>query len=102
MNQGLSIYQQVLGADFDKLPPRLAAFHSRQGDAVFHGEAEVQQTASIVGRQLAAMLGTPAKPGRGPIRFELHASPAGERWTRNFVGSTMTSELIAQGGRIVE
>lgn len=102
MTPNLSLYQQVLGADFDKLPEKLAAFHRRQGNAIFSGETEVQGPQILIARCLARLLGTPRQSGYGPIRFELAATPLAERWTRVFLGTTMTSVMQVANGRIVE
>ncbi|NML44184.1 DUF4166 domain-containing protein [Ramlibacter sp. G-1-2-2] len=97
-----SLYQQVLGSDFARLPSPLRHFHALEGAHVLQGWAEVAAPASPVARLLAWCLGAPLSAQRGPIRFELRADAMGETWTRYFPGKRMQSRLTHAAGHVVE
>ena len=97
-----SLYQQVMGADFDRLPASLQQFHAFTGKHVLSGWAEVGSPASFPARFLAWCLGAPLKTQKGPIRFELRAAAACEVWTRHFSDKTMESRLTLVRGHIEE
>jgi hypothetical protein len=97
-----SLYQQVMGADFDRLPASLQQFHALTGKHVLSGWAEVGSPASFPARFLAWCLGAPLKTQKGPIRFELRAAAACEVWTRHFSDKTMESRLTLVRGHIEE
>ena len=98
----LSLYQHVMGADFDRLPAPLQAFHVLAGPHVLNGAVEVGAPETWPAKALAWCLGAPQLARQGPIRFELQADGTSEVWTRHFPGRTMTSRLTLVGGRIVE
>ena len=97
-----SLYQQVMGAEFDRLPVPLQAFHTLAGAHVLHGWVEVGAPESWPARVLAWRTGAPQVTQQGPIRFELQAESTSEVWTRHFPGKTMTSRLALVDRRIVE
>jgi hypothetical protein len=99
---GVSLYQQVLGAQFVLLPKPLQQFHALQGRHVLSGWVEVGAPASFAARVLARCLGAPLNAQRGPIRFELESGSASEHWVRHFPGKTMESRLTLVAGDIVE
>ena len=98
----LSLYQQVMGAQFTELPSPLQRFHALEGTHVLNGWVKVGAPASFVARVLARCLGAPLTAQQGPIQFELKASADGEAWTRHFPGKTMKSRLTHVAGHIVE
>lgn len=98
----LSLYQQVLGTEFTRLPSPLQRFHALEGAHVLSGWVEVKAPASLVARALARCLGTPQNAQQGLIQFELKADAGEEVWTRHFPGKTMKSRLTHATGHIVE
>jgi hypothetical protein len=97
-----SLYQQVMGPDFLRLPSPLQQFHALSGKHRLSGWVEVQAPASIAAKVLAICLRAPVAARRGPIRFELDSSSTSEHWVRHFPGKTMESRLRLMSGRIVE
>lgn len=97
-----SLYQRVMGADFELLAPPVARFHRLAGLQVLQGQVQVEAPASLPGRVLAWALGAPQRAGQGPIRFELDAAPGAEIWTRIFPTQTMCSTLREAPGFVVE
>ena len=102
MKEPVSIYRQLMGADFVLLPAPVQRFHSLEGRHELRGWVEIDAPASRAARMLARCLGAPLDAQRGPIRFELKADPRREVWTRHFPGRQMESRLSLNGGRLVE
>lgn len=97
-----TLYQRVMGVDFDLLSSPVARFHRLAGAQVLHGQVQVQAPASLLGRVLAWGLGAPQQAGQGAIRFELDATPGAEVWTRIFPTRTMRSTLREAPGFVEE
>ena len=98
----LSLYEQVLGANYAQLPLAVQRFHRLGGRVVLQGGVETDAPSSALARVLAYCLGTPRAASSGPLRFELDAGPALECWTRHFPAQTMTSRLRVVNGQIEE
>ncbi len=99
----VSLYEQVMRADFAKLDPQLQAFHRLAGVHVLHGEVRVQAPWSPLGRLAAKLMGAPTRSGQGPIRFRLEATPQWETWQRHFpTGGAMASRLELGTNCVVE
>ncbi|MGC3984420.1 MAG: DUF4166 domain-containing protein [Pseudorhodoferax sp.] len=97
-----SMYEQVLGEAFDRLPAAVQRFHRLRGDWTLAGQAQTQAPASVPARLLAWALGTPRSATSGTIRFELSAEPRVETWTRHFPAQTMRSTLRLAGAELHE
>lgn len=105
MAQAQPVFVAALGADaYARLPAAVRRFHASSGRQTLHGEVETAAPASAMARLLAWCLGSPREARRGPLRFELDASPAGESWTRVFPDRTMSSQLHRDdaGGSVIE
>ncbi len=98
----LTLYEQVLGANYAHLPLAAQQFHSLTGRAILHGWVETDAPSSALARVLAYCLGTPPSASSGPLRFELEASPNMESWTRHFPTRTMTSRMRLVGCQVEE
>ena len=101
MNQ-LSLYEQVMGASFARLPAAVRRFHRLSGQRSLEGWVETLAPSSFLARLLAHCLGAPQKNVRGRIRFELDAQPDAECWVRHFPAKTMMSRLVRVGKRVEE
>lgn len=99
---GLSLYERVLGADYDRLPAAVQRFHRLSGHTVHHGWVETRAPESMAAKCLAICLGAPRTASSGPLRFELDAGPETETWTRYFPTRTMTSRMRLVGGQVEE
>ncbi|RZJ02864.1 MAG: DUF4166 domain-containing protein, partial [Haliea sp.] len=98
----LSLYQQVMGSDFDRLPAAVRQFHALQGRHVLQGWVKIERPTGFAAACLAWCLGAPLEAQDGAIHFELHAEGASEVWTRHFPGKTMVSRLVLSGSHLVE
>lgn len=96
------MYQQLLGADYARLPAAVQRFHRLAGHRELRGEVETGVPASWLARCLAVCLGAPRRSSAGPLRFELEAEPGVETWTRHFPTRTMRSRLALINGELVE
>jgi hypothetical protein len=97
-----ALYETVLQDRYLLLPQAVQRFHRISGQKVFQGEVETDAPATPLARLLAACLGSPQSATKGPIRFELSASPGAERWTRHFPGKTMQSKFRVVRGALEE
>ncbi len=99
---GPSLYQQVLGEAFTRLPAAVQRFHRLSGHQTLSGWVETRPPGSVLARLLAICLGTPQQATSGAIRFELLASPEQETWTRHFPLKTMRSRFRRIGSLVEE
>jgi Domain of unknown function (DUF4166) len=97
-----SLYEQVLGADYGRLPAAVQRFHRLSGHTVLHGWVETRAPASLLARGLAWCLGAPRAARGGLLRFELQANPDTETWTRHFPTQTMRSRMRLVSGQVQE
>jgi Domain of unknown function (DUF4166) len=98
----LSLYEQVLGENYARLPAAVQRFHRLSGHTVMHGWVETHTPDSWLARGLALCLGAPRSTSSGPLRFELQASPNTETWTRHFPTRTMSSRMRLVDGQVEE
>lgn len=97
-----SMYEQVMGDSFERLPLAVRRFHRLGGSHELRGWVDTDAPSSMAARLLARCLGTPLQATSGPIRFELHAEPEAEVWTRHFPTQRMSSRLRLDAGRLTE
>ena len=98
----LSLYEQVLGASYVRLPAAVQRFHRLAGRTVLNGWVETRAPSSWLARVLGLCLGAPRGSSSGPLRFELEAGPQTETWTRHFPTRTMTSHMRLVAGQLEE
>ncbi|MEM7301771.1 MAG: DUF4166 domain-containing protein [Pseudomonadota bacterium] len=81
---GLPIYRQVMGAVFDRLPPKVRALHDSTEERVWRGTAKVERGKGVLNRLVARIFGFPE--GTEKTDVEVRFSPEGdsEVWTRTF------------------
>ena len=97
-----SLYEQLMGAQFDRLPVAVQRFHRLSGRWSLEGWVDTEAPSSAAARWLARALGAPRHSTSGPIRFELDAQPHAEQWTRHFPSRTMISRLGRAGAFMEE
>ena len=97
-----SMYEQAMGESFDRLHLAVQRFHKLVGSQELHGWVDTDAPSTLPARILARCLGTPLRATSGPIRFELHAAPEAETWTRHFPTQRMTSRMRLDAGQVVE
>lgn len=99
---GPTVYQRVLGAAFDRLPPVLRAVHGSPGGARAAGRFRVTRGRTALARVAAVLLGLP--PAGDDIALTLEVRPDGERerWVRDFGGRVVETTQWARDGKLVE
>jgi hypothetical protein len=95
------LYERLMGAGFDALPPRVRAIHDIQADAGAAGEGRVARGRNRFARLIGAVVRFPPA-GLYPLHVSFAETGGRERWTRDFGGHVFSSELSAKGGLAVE
>jgi Domain of unknown function (DUF4166) len=116
-----SLYAQLLGAAFERLPPLLQSLHDERPRKRYAGRCTVRRGEGWLARLIARIAALPQAHGDGPVSIEIECDAAGETWVRRFGEHEMRSvlrsreraleerlglmaltfELIAEGQRIV-
>lgn len=96
-----SLYQKVMGPEFDKLPASLQKLHSVVRDAGFHGEAQVTNGTNPFAKLAAKIFGFPSA-GQHDLHVHIKADKKGETWTRSFSGKRFSSRLEQSGRHLAE
>lgn len=95
-----TLYQTVLGGDFDLLPETLRRFHAEPG-LYWAGEAEVERGSSPLVGMLLWMMRMPLA-GRQRCSVQVEADAQGEIWARQFGQRRMVSRQQACGAGLSE
>jgi hypothetical protein len=93
------LYQRVLGAAWDSLPPSLRAMHSVDRAATASGRADVRRGKSMLARLVAALIRFPAAATNVPVEVRFEVRNGRETWTRRFAHRTFRSEQFEGTGR---
>lgn len=97
----MQLYQRLLGASFDRLPPALRSFHAQGG-----GEAEctfqVRRGAGAFRAAAARILAFPRPAARVSVALRVRVSGEREIWTRAFPGHELRTVQSLERGRLVE
>ncbi len=67
----LSLYEQVLGQGYARLPSAVQRFHRLSGHNVLHGWVETQAPETMLARALAVCLGAPRNSSSGHLKVHL-------------------------------
>ncbi|RPE79498.1 DUF4166 domain-containing protein [Vulcaniibacterium tengchongense] len=95
------LFRRLLGADFERLAPRVRALHARDGGGNHQGAATVECGRHWLARLCARAARLPPAM-HGPIAVEIAVDARGERWTRRFGRHAMRSRLWARDGLLCE
>jgi hypothetical protein len=96
----MSLYQDLLGDDFSRLPQVLRQFHSH-GD-IAEGDLTIKCGRGPLRRLLARLLRLPRDGRNVPVRLEVTAVPERETWRRHFAGRELTTSQWREGAHLVE
>lgn len=101
-----SVYQRLLGADYQRLPVEQARFHALHGKYTFQGEAKVSCGKHPLAKLVALIMGLPRRDALVPLMFTMQADSRSEQpwevWSRLFGRQRMTSRLRERDGWLVE
>lgn len=92
------IYQQLLKADFEKMPLVLREFHAAAGERYATGKVAIRHER----HWLARLVGFPAEGTDIPVRLHVSAAENDEVWSRWFGNSMRRSVQWASGDVLVE
>lgn len=96
-----ALFQRVLGAEFETLPPVVRALHAASGHRRYRGQVEVVRGAN----PLACLFGWATRlppAGKGEVEVEIDTSGVEEKWTRHIGGHAMPSRLWERDGLLCE
>lgn len=96
-----SLYQRILGEDFEKLPTALREFH-QVGSGVALGTITVRRPSDRIRNWLANLLQLPTACNAAPLRLEVNSVGQKERWIREFGGQRLESVQWEEDGLLVE
>jgi len=96
-----SLYQKVMGPEFQKLPNSIQKLHSVIRDAGFHGQAKVTGGKNPLAKLAAKIFGFPSA-GQHDLHVHIAADDKGETWVRSFSGKKFSSRLEKSGRHLIE
>jgi len=103
---GASLFEQVLGDRFERLPAVTRAIHRPDPVLLLDGTADVDGAETRAGRTLARLFSFPGHARGAKLRVVIEADPDGsEAWTRVWPDRTMRSVMTAPdpaGGTVEE
>ena len=88
-----TLFETALGADWPRLSEPLRELHGAHRQAVYAGEASVENGRNPLARFARWVMRLPLAAERVPVRVSLTATPTEERWTRDFGASRFRSTL---------
>jgi Domain of unknown function (DUF4166) len=101
-NSPTSIYQRLLGADFERLGPILRRVHGPESEISAAGRVTVTHGRSRIVRLLNRLMHVPPAGVGVPLRLTIERSQERERWVRDFGGKPLVTEQWAREGLFVE
>ncbi|MGV8961183.1 MAG: DUF4166 domain-containing protein [Stenotrophomonas sp.] len=96
------LFEQVLGAGFDQLPPVLRALHSIPQRRRYAGNGSIRRGRHWLVAPCAWLARLPRTAASVPVEVDFHVDHRGERWHRRFAGQPMHSRLWLQDGKLHE
>ena len=97
----MQLYQRLLGASFERLPPALRRFHAQPGGAATFA-LQVTREPGFLHAVAAALIGLPAANARALGTLVVTVRGEREVWERSFPDTKLTSVQWIDGGRLVE
>lgn len=95
----ISIFQKILGNDWNNLPKPVQDMHSVKGDLQLSGHAKVERGNGILARLVAAIFRFPSAGLEVPIGVFIAKSADTELWTRTFAGRAFSSVISCGSGQ---
>ncbi len=95
------LFQRVLGAEFQNLPPTVCALHLAIGHRHYAGQVEVWRGTHPLARLFSWATRLPPA-GQGAVEVEIEAAERQEKWIRRIGGRAMPSRQWQQDGLLCE
>ena len=97
-----SLFRELLGPAFERLPEAIRRVHAGQPSAWFHGGCSIERGRHWLARLSATLAGMPPATAQVALRIEIAATGSGETWSRYFGDRPLRSRLSADQGLLVE
>jgi hypothetical protein len=97
-----TLYQAVLGAEFDGLAPVLRRFHGRSEGGRACGRLRVVRGRGPLARFVGLCIGAPAHGDDVPVDMSVSVADGRELWIRSFAGSPLVTRQWREGTRLAE
>jgi hypothetical protein len=102
MNCSQTLYQKVLGEEYQQLPKILQEFHARPQGGSAVGRIEVRHGEGVVRKMLARLLRLPREGKDIPLRLQVVVRDNQEEWVRYFGEQRLATLQWDQQGYLVE
>jgi len=100
--QSPSLFHQLLGDSFERLPAGIRSVHSGAASAWFSGRCAVVRSQGWLARLAATLARMPPAADAVPLRIQIAADAGGETWNRYFGDCLLRSRMHAHRGLLVE
>ncbi len=97
-----TLFPELLGGDYVRLPAAVRAFHDTPLPARFHGRARIRAATRWPARLAARVAGLPRADADVALTVDVEHRDGGEFWRRDFAGTIMHSTLVRHGGLLRE
>ena len=98
-----TLFQRLLDPTaFATLPARVRKIHEALQTKTYRGQTDIERGSGFLAGVLAAATFLPPSGANIDTEVEIAVSPDGERWTRNFGGRRMRSQLWSADGLLCE
>ncbi len=92
-----SMYGQIIGDDYERLPPLVRNMHEVKGRHTARGRGRVERGSNFAARRLADFLGMPPEAADIPVETTFSLEQGAETITRNYNGAILiTRQAIAK------
>ncbi len=98
----ISIYQKLLGADFEQLSPALQVVHGRETPVHARGQVSVTYGRGPLVRLCNRMMHVPPASENVMLKLKIQRSGAQETWIRDFGGKPLATQQWAENGLFIE
>src|SRR5579859_8140474 len=100
--KGPTLYQRLLGDDFDRLPETLRQFHGDPLGALGKGRFKVERPYSKTLQHLADQYLLPREADSVPVELSVQPDGERERWIRNIGQALLETTQWQEGDELVE
>ncbi|MBO6893455.1 MAG: DUF4166 domain-containing protein [Roseibium sp.] len=91
------LFNEILGADFERLPSTVKQFHTIGQRHHWSGEAEVRRGGSLIAALVCRVFGFPPTATRIPVTVKIEENGSVETWHRRFGQRIFVSTLTVKG-----
>lgn len=89
----LTLYERLLGNQFEDLPAQIQNVHDKKSGLVANGRCTVVRGSNLINRLIAEIVGFPRSGIRLPVTIEIEVNDQKEKWLRDIDGYSFSSIL---------